>query len=99
MIDPRPRLRAHEGGGRGVPAAAGAVHDPFDELGRDVLVGPEVQQLAAAEPVHDPGARLFVGRDEVEERVDEPLHTPVEAGVGIEEDRGLRPALGDVLVL
>ena len=99
MVDSSVRLRTHERGRHGVAASAGAVHDPLDVGGGDVLIRPEVDEFVLAKEVDDELLHLGHLHDQVEDRVHERLHAAVDGRARLEQDRRLGAALGDVLVL
>ena len=99
VVDAGAGLAAHEGRRHRVAAQPGPLDDPLDVLRRDVLVGAEIYELLAAEPVDHEPLRLGIGRDQVEQRVDEALDAAGDLGAGLDQHRGLGAALGNVLVL
>mmetsp|Transcript_7955 Transcript_7955/g.14381 ORF Transcript_7955/g.14381 Transcript_7955/m.14381 type:complete len:409 (-) Transcript_7955:1102-2328(-) len=107
VVDPRLGLGAHESGGVAVSALGGALDDPVDVLGDDLLVGAEVQDLWLAVIVEDVALRLGSVDDEVEHGVREGLDALPHDEVlvllahadGVDEGNALASALGNVLVL
>ena len=99
VIDTGAWLRTHERRRHRVAAHASAIDNPHDVRRRDVFIRPEIDEFVLAEAIDD--GLLHIGNlhDEVEDRIDERLHTAVDRRARLEQNRGLCAAFRDVLVL
>ena len=99
VVDAGTRLRRNEGRCQWVTPPHGTLGHPHNVLRKDVLIRSEVQEFIVSEMVDDSIFGVWLGGDEVEQRIREGFHHSVVASVRVCQHGGLGSTLRDVLVL